>query len=372
MVHDAGDAIILPGLINAHTHLELSDCQCGDPPDEFAQWLLSLPRRVGAGSADPPEKRFADAVRRGVDASLRFGVTAVGDISQQMHITRPLLQGGPLRCVSYGEVIGLAQRMTRFNELLPRATDRSHESGRLRIGLSPHAPYTVDLPSYRRCVAMAREHRLPLATHLAESPHEREFLQHRSGPFREMWESLGSWSDDVQTFSGGPIDFAASVGLLDEATLLAHVNYCGDRELDLLSRGQASVVYCPRTHRYFGHPPHRWRDMRARGVNVAIGTDSCASSPDLDVLEELRLLRQLAPEQTADALWELVTLRAARAIRSDQVIGSITPGKAADFAVFQTTSDQPLENLLERRVQPREVWMDGRLIAGSSRPASPD
>src|SRR5207253_5134070 len=137
---------------------------------------------------------------------------------------------------------------------------------------------------YRRCLAAAKYFGLTLATHLAETPHEEEFLASHAGPFRELWEFLGAWDEQVPTFAGGPIRYAQSLGLLDYPTLLAHVNYCDDAELALLARGRASVVYCPRTHAFFGHPPHRWREMLSRGINVAIGTDSCASSPDLNLL----------------------------------------------------------------------------------------
>src|SRR5207302_10539659 len=107
---------------------------------------------------------------------------------------------------------------------------------------------------------------------------------------------------------------ANAIGLLDYPTVLAHVNYCDDVDLDLLARGRAGVVYTPRTHAYFGHPPHRWRDMLARGINVAVGTDSCASSPDLNLVDDLRLLHRLAPEVPAQTLWEMATIRGARAI----------------------------------------------------------
>src|SRR6185295_5433024 len=95
------------------------------------------------------------------------------------------------------------------------------------------------------------------------------------------------------------------------------VNYCDDAELDLLAAGKASVVYCPRTHAYFSHPPHRWREMLARGINVAIGTDSCASSPDLNLLDDLRLVRKIAPDFPAESLWALATRNPARAVQLD-------------------------------------------------------
>lgn len=363
-LEELGAAVILPGLVNPHTHLELSHCTPGEAPTAFCDWIIALADRSGRNSGVPHEELYGNATRIGIEQCVHFGVTTVGDISQQMHITRPILRDGPIRCVSYGEVIGLAKLRRRYEELLPRTTDQAHASDRLRIGLTPHAPYTVDLPGYRQCVARAREQKIPLATHLAETSHEREFLENHAGAFRELWMTIGEWSDGVETFRSGPIDFARAIRLLDYPTLLAHVNYCDDRELDMLARGRASVVYCPRTHRFFGHAPHRWREMLARGINVTIGTDSCASSPNLNLLDDLRLLHEIAPEFPVEQLWQMVTVRAARAIQMEDVVGSITPGKAADFVVFGAKRADPLRELLEQAQMARSVWIGGIRYSG--------
>lgn len=363
-VRDLGGITVLPGLVNAHTHLELSGGSCAEAPASFTDWILSIPQRIGRDRA-PPEELFPAAVRMGIGQCLRFGVTTVGDVSQQMHLTRPVLRDGPLRCVSYGEVLGLGKMRDRFEELLPRAIDLSLASDRLRIGLTPHAPYTVDHRGFEQCLRIARDRGLPFATHLAETPDEEPFLRHHAGPFRELWESIGRWEPGLPTFPGGPIPFANELGLLDHPTLLAHVNYCDDDGLDLLARGKASVVYCPRTHRYFGHPPHRWREMLARGINVAVGTDSCASSPDLNLIDDLRLLHEIAPELPAQTLWELVTIRAARAVQHPH-IGRLAPGQHADFAIFPTTDEDPLRSILEQNLLPAQVWIGGQPIASSS------
>jgi cytosine/adenosine deaminase-related metal-dependent hydrolase len=302
------------------------------------------------------------AVARGVGQSLRFGVTTLGDVSQQAVWTRAALRELPIRAVSYGEALGLAQLRFRYEELLVTAVDETMATDRLRIGVTPHAPYTVDLEGFRQCAAAAAERQLPLATHLAETNDEEPFLARHEGPFRQVWEDLGMWDDTVPKFEGGPIRFAKDTGILDhEPALLAHVNYVDDAELALLAAGKASVVYCPRTHLYFGHPPHRWREMLARGINVAVGTDSCASSPNLDIVADLRVLRKLAPEVPAETLWSMITTRAAQAMGMQDEVGSLASGKHADFAVFTMPgSPNPLEDLL-RAEPPRApiVWIGG-------------
>jgi cytosine/adenosine deaminase-related metal-dependent hydrolase len=358
IVEDLGQVILLPGLVNAHVHLELSALTPGERPTSFVEWIKRLLPR------NPPD---ADAVRAfvergvaiGVRQCLQYGVTSVGDISRQCAITRPMLHSGPLRVVSYGEVQSMAQRRGFLEERLALAADRSHESDRLHTGISPHAPYSVEWDGYRRSLELARAGNLPLATHLAETTDEAEFLRDHSGAFRELWRYLDAWDEKVPTFAGGPIRFAAAVGLLDYPTLLAHVNYCTDEELALLAASRASVVYCPRTHAYFGHPPHRWREMLAAGVNVAIGTDSCASSPNLNLVDDLRLLHEIAPEVPVMTLWEMATIRAARAIQWEDRIGSITAGKKADFVTFAVTGNDPLNDLLKGRNLPLGAWIDG-------------
>lgn len=349
---DLGNSILLPGLINAHTHLDLTHCHAGDPPISFTDWISSIPKRRANETVE-------QAVQRGIDQCLKFGVTCIGDITQQAGQSRRAISESPLRCVSYGEVLGLGTMQSKFDQLLPQAIDTRYAASRMKIGLSPHAPYTVDINGYRQCLKLASEKSLPLATHLAESPDERTFLESHSGPFRALWDRLGVWRDDVATFTGSPVQMANAIGLLDRPALLAHVNYCDDSELDLLARGKCSVVYCPRTHRYFGHRPHRWRQMLERGINVAVGTDSCASSPDLNIVEELRLLRQIAPEIPAQTVWEMATTRAARAVGMQDQVGSITRGKRADLAAFHVKGDVPLEELLCEENLPAAVWIDG-------------
>jgi cytosine/adenosine deaminase-related metal-dependent hydrolase len=346
-VHDLGNSLLLPGLVNAHAHLELSALSRGVPPASFVDWLIDLmsrPLDVAAG------------VARGIEQSLRAGVTTIGDISRQCGITRPLLSAGPLRVVSFGEVQAMAQRRGLLEQRFAPASDLSSESRFLRVGISPHAPYSIEPAGYRKCLEFALARGRPIATHLAETPNETEFLAEQSGPFRRLWDHLGAWDDHVPRFIGGPIRFAESLGLLAHPTLLAHVNYCDDDEMALLSRGRVSVVYCPRTHAWFGHPPHRWREMLAMGVNVAVGTDSCASSTDLNLLDDLRLLHRLAPDVPAEKLFEMATVGSATAIGMHWEVGSLAPGKFADAIAF---AGADLSTVLESRLSPSNVWIGG-------------
>lgn len=360
--YDYGAAVILPGLVNAHAHLELSHLPRPASPGSFTDWLKAvMASAAGAGAA-------GDAVRAGIEECLRFGVTCVGDITRDPPTVRPILSDSPLTSVSYGEVVGMAGRRHALQSRLTLASDKSMAGSRTRAGISPHAPYSVDAHGYQRCLFDARRDELPLATHLAESSDEAVFLAEHTGPFRQLWDHVGAWDEPPIPFSGGPVRYAQSLGLLDYSlTLLAHVNYCDDGELEILASGCASVVYCPRTHAYFRHPPHRWREMLARGINVAVGTDSRASSPDLNLVDDLRLLHELAPEGAPADLWEMATRRGARALGMEATAGSLAAGKAADCVVFPTTTDDPLREVLENAALPLAVWANGEAVFTAAR-----
>jgi cytosine/adenosine deaminase-related metal-dependent hydrolase len=365
---ELGDVVVVPGLVNAHAHLDLSYVSRAAAPGSFIEWVQAVIRET-VQNINTPSYFVGGAVNVGLHQCRHFGVTSVGDIGgRYVHALRHTLSCDPtrsgIRLTSYGEVKGMAQRRDRLEPRVAEVIDAAGlDVAAVRIAISPHAPYSIEADGYRRCLEVARARSLPLTTHLAETPYEAEFLASRSGPFRDLWNWLGAWDDQVPTFSGGAIHYAKALGLLDyPATLLAHVNYCDDEELAILAAGQASVVYCPRTHRYFGHPPHRWRDMLAAGINVALGTDSCASSPDLNLLDDLRLVHQIGPDYPIDELWKIVTIHAARAIDAEAAVGSLTPGKCADFITFPVKTGEPLREIVETHVLPSGVWVGGQRL----------
>lgn len=355
---DLGQMCILPALVNAHAHLELSHHTPGPPPRSFTDWLLRLAPGV-VGSTPSPD--IPATLTHACDSCIKYGVATVGDITTQPAAVRPCLARSRLRIISYGEIRAMAARKHLLEERLAAAVDVATSSRRIFPAISPHAPYSIDRHGYERCLQTARQHNLPLATHLAETPHEAQFLADHVGPFRDLWQTIGGWDDSVPRFRGGPIRYAQSIGLLDYPTLLAHVNYADDDELDILSHGRASVVYCPRTHAHFSHPPHRWRDMLVRGINVALGTDSTASSPDLNLLADMRLLHRIAPEVPPLVLWKMATLNAARALTVDAHVGSLTPTKFADMAVFACCGVDPLAQLLQSDSLPARLYISGAL-----------
>jgi len=361
---DLGNQVLLPGFVNAHTHLELSLLRGRIPPQPFLQWLRQLP---------PPNRSSRDeesvqGVRLGLAECLASGVSCVGDICA----TGPYLalrRASPLRSVCFLELISGAKRPPRnpveYREWLDRETKAAKTKPlHTMVGISPHALYSV-LPEHAAAlVALAAERSLPLAIHLLEIAAEREWLEFGTGELAEFLESIDHITAKARTL--GPamkrLDLA---GVLRRRPLLAHVNYVTDDEIDQLARCGASVAYCPRAHHYFGHSPHRWQEMLRRGLNTCVGTDSLASNKTLSVLDELRFLKKENPMVEAAQLLRMGTLNGAAALGLERHIGSLEVGKLADFVtvpIEEPGRGDLAEAIIEGTQPPSGLWIGGRAV----------
>ncbi len=373
-VHIDG-CVLMPGFINAHTHLELTFLAGQIPgPIPFSDWVLELMVRYPS-RADAP-RVFAAAALQGAEESLRFGVTTLGDITRQHSVVRPALQAdSPLRIVSFGEIaaLGRARELLDFRLTAAMEPQSTGSDDHFSIGLSPHAPYSVEGPALEKIAATARQHHLPLCMHLAELREERDFLADLSGPLGRDWplmQRLDLLDDQIPCFADGPIRWAEHYGLFKAGTpvILAHVNYADDAELDMLARSGAAVAYCPRTRHYFGHDalvPHRWRDMCSRGIHVCLATDSKASNPDLSVLREAQFVKRQHADADAQQLLAMLTTQPAAALGLAEKIGRLAPGFAADILAmsvpteFTTTAAGIADYLIGHSPTPVQVWVRG-------------
>ncbi len=358
---DLGSVALLPALVNAHTHLEFSDLQQPLPADGgFFEWIRRVVERRRAETVRP-----VAAVERGLRECVQHGTAAVGEIATDDRSfwqadtasvkPRPhVVLFRELYTLDPAEVDGRVDTARRhLQQSLPPAA-----AGLVTLGLSPHAPYTVHPDLFLRLVELAASHRAPLAMHLAETLGERQLLERQTGPCAEMLEHFGLWN--AQLFHSAPsvLDYLRELARLDHA-LVVHGNYLTDEELAFVARHpNLTVVYCPRTHAWFGHAPHPWRRLLERGGNVALGTDSRASSPDLSVWNELCFLAARHPGE-ALRLLELATLRAARALGLSDRLGSLEPGKLARAVVVPLSSDGPLERCLFRARSVRWLELEG-------------
>lgn len=340
---DLGDVVLLPAFVNAHTHLELSGLRHAVPfRGSFTQWIRDL-RAVTPRERDEPGRRRATLA--GIDESRRAGVLSVADIGWgQTSLDAWSDAGEGVR--GYLELFGMGPR--RESGWRSQVALREGASAGADLGLSPHAPYSVDAPVYRETLALARARGWPLTTHLAETREEAQFLRDGTGPFRELLESWGLWDGSFSPPGCSPVQYARQLGLLDVPTILAHVNDVDEDDIDRLARSRASVAYCPRTHAFFEHDPHSYRRMLDRGVNVCLGTDSLASTDTLSILDEIRFVRRRDAEINDARLIAMGTLNGARAMAREAEMGSIEPGKRADLVAVRLDANcdnKPLENL---------------------------
>ncbi len=353
-------AIVIPALVNAHAHLDLTHMGPQPPTRDFAAWV----EQVRAGRARSLEA-IAASVCEGVRLSRAGGTAIVGDIAgARSTVPTQTLRESGMAAVSYLEVFGIGRTQAAAIEFLDAAArSQSAIDAGVRLGLQPHAPYSCGPEVYRAAAALG----LPLSTHLAETCAEREFITSASGPLADMLKRIGVWDDSITGFGAHPIDHIANL-LGDHPLLAAHLNDLDDRHIDLLARRKISVAYCPRASAYFGHANHRYREMLAAGVNVALGTDSilCLDTADrISVLDEMRLLHHCDATDPLTIL-HMATINGARALGVRESLVTLKPGESVGLLALQvddsfTSARDAMISALKRDNPPQ--WVLGP-IAG--------
>lgn len=323
--HDLGNVALLPGLVNAHAHLELSDLEqpLGTPGVRMADWIrLVLRSRSG---------RLVKGVERGAAELMRQGVTAVGDIAQPAATDEFLPR---IDAVRFLELIGPT------SERAQAAIELARQNAGARFALSPHAPYTVHPQLLAEAIRLSAERHVPLAFHLAESREELQLLRDGSGPLRDLLDQRDSWTPDLVTPDSRPLDYLVKLVAAHRA-LVIHGNYLDAEEIALLAahHQRMAVVYCPRTHAWFGHDPYPLSQMLAAGCTVALGTDSRASAPDLSLFAELRAAAGKHSDVSLETLLAIATWGGARALGLAADQGTLEPGKLANLTVVSLPAD---------------------------------
>lgn len=367
---DLGDVAILPGLVNAHTHLEFSDLTAplGVRGAPLPTWIRQVIASRGSRGADPASQTVVarGAIQRGLAESIDHGVTTIGEIATSGW-EKDTLETAPLDLNVFYELIGLRaevvpQRLADAEDFVTRALVAARWHG----GLSPHAPYSVHPELLVGLARLAAANHLPLAMHVAESREELELLAAGAGPFRNLLEALGAWDPQAIPLGSRPLDYLQVLGLA-RRTLVIHGNYLAQDELAFLAEhaSRMSVVYCPRTHSYFEHDPYPLAEMLAAGVRMAIGTDSRASNPDLSLLAELRHVARKHPDVRPEEILRLGTLGGAQALGQDHEVGSLAPGMLANLAIVPITTSQtadPHELLLHADDEVLDTYYRGLCV----------
>ena len=323
------DARLLPGLVNTHTHLELTHLAGKNAEREFAAWIRTL--RALKDATTPEE--FSRSAEQGVRDAWAAGVTCVADTGSTGAPLEALARLGG-RGIYYQEVFGpdpaqCAASMAELERALARLSPLA--SSPLSLGVSPHAPYTVSEPLYRAVADLARRERWPLAMHLAESRAETELVRDGSGAFADALRARGF---AVRAQHCSPVQYLLRLGVLQRATgwLCIHCVQVDERDVAILRDSGAGVAHCPRSNRAHGHGTAPLAAFRRAGLRVGLGTDSVVSVGDSSLLAEATA----AGLDGEDAL-RMLTIEGARALGLEREIGSLEVGKQADLAVFPST-----------------------------------
>ena len=359
--HDLGRSAVLPSLVNAHTHLELSYLGGSVPrADRFVDWIRSV---IGARRRhpDPRDAEILDAARTAIDHARASGTGLIGDITNTL-VTVPLLQEAAMPGRVFYELLG-------FNTLDPaaqvtvaraEAAVAQRAAPDVHISLAAHAPYSVSPGLFSAIRADLDVHDGDVSSvHLGESAEEVEFLRQGSGAWAEILREVGAWTDSWRAPSCSPVAYLAEIGFLDSRVIAVHAVQCSSDDLAHLRKLGTTVVSCPRSNRHVGVGDPPLEAFYAAGLSVALGTDSLASVDDLNMFAELAAARKLAPGVPARRLLESATLAGAGALGFGNELGSIDRGKRASLIAVRVPEHvDDVEEYLVSGVEPASVaWL---------------
>ncbi|HXG88646.1 MAG TPA: amidohydrolase family protein [Vicinamibacterales bacterium] len=360
-VRDLGRVALMPGVVNAHTHLELSGLRGNVPPAAvFTDWVKQLMAVRGGRRERADDQSMIDASRSGCREAREFGTALIGDITNSLTSIIPLLNHG-LRGLVFHELLGfnLAHGRSVADTAAARQQAKTEGGNRVKVSLAPHAPYSVSPELFTAIRAAVDANDPPImSVHLAESDGEVQFLESGTGPWPGLLRLVGSWRDDWPTPGCGPVEYLDRMHMLDSGTLVVHGVHLGREALSRLATLGCTVVTCPRSNQWVGAGAPPIARFYESGVRVAVGTDSLASVDDLNIFAELKTMRSLAPGVPAATLLHSATLAGAEALGFASEIGSIEPGKAAELIAIE------LPSTLDRQVAAPAIAVEEFLVSG--------
>jgi cytosine/adenosine deaminase-related metal-dependent hydrolase len=361
-VRDLGRVALLPGLVNAHTHLELSWLRGRVPPAAtFVDWIKQLFVTRGGRHEHPDDPSVLEPAASAIRELRECGTAAVGDISNSLASVGPL-KDHALRGIVFHELLGFNLPHGRRIEETRPARDAARVIGgdQVRVSVAPHACYSVSPEMFRAIRAELDRAEVDVTSvHIGESDSEMEFLERGTGPWPAMLRWVGSWVPDWRPPGCGPVEFLETLEFLTARTLAVHGVQLSDQSLARLRAIGCTVVTCPRSNQWVGVGVPPVERFYASGVPVAVGTDSLASVADLNLFSELKEMRWLAPSIPASRLLESATLVGARGLGLEGELGSLDAGKAAEvIAVALPRHLDDVEEYLVSGVEARDVrWV---------------
>jgi cytosine/adenosine deaminase-related metal-dependent hydrolase len=364
-VIDLQDVILMPGLVNAHCHLDYTDMGGKlPPPKTFLDWIPL----ITAAKGDWSYSDYARSWLNGADMLLKSGTTTVADIEVMPDLLPEVWEATPLRVFSFMEMTGIRSKRDPaaiLGETADKLASLSHP--RHRTGLSPHAPYSTRPELLRLAGQMARRRRWRVCTHVAESEQEFEMFMDAKGAMHD-WLRRND-RDNSDCGLGSPVKHLDRQQLLGENLLAIHVNFLARGDAQLLGQRGVNVVHCPRSHDYFRHTPFMRQRLAGAGVNICLGTDSLATvrkngkpKVALDMFEEMRTLAEKDSSVSPEEILRMATLNGARALGLAGKIGEISPRAQADLIAipFSGTKAQMHEAVLGHHGPVKAGMIGGR------------
>ena len=371
-LEDLGEVILLPGLVNAHCHLDYTG-MAGQitPLKSFSDWIKALL----ALKAHWTYTDYAASWLAGARMLLHHGVTTVADIEAVPELLPEVRLATPLRVCSFVEMTGVRSRRAPA-QIIAEAIEHiaAVPTAARWAGLSPHAPYSTTPELLRQSAAAARQRGWLITTHLSESAEEFEMFLRARGP---MYDWLQSQRDPSDCGLGSPTGALERAGLLAENFIAVHVNYLAPGDASLLGERGCGVVHCPRSHAYFRHEPFPWKELEEAGVNICVGTDSLVSTVvptgerlELNLLAELRAMQRAHPGLSPERLLRFITLQGAKALRRAGELGELSPGALADLIAIagRSTAGDVYETVIAHPGPVARVMINGQWVHSSDLP----
>jgi len=343
---DLGEQVMLPGLINAHCHLDYTCLRGQIPPKKsFADWI----RAINAEKARLSAQDYVASITEGFAEAKRFGTTTIANLTAFPELSARI--DPPIRTWWFAELIDV-RSPERANELVDRAVESLKPAA--NWGLAPHAPFTASTNLYRRCEEVVRRENVLLTTHLAESREEMSMFRDSAGPLYEFMKEIGRDMSDcgdqtpLDRFLGTVRDSSTALRSArndkkavrnDAGWIVAHLNELAESDFELLEtfKGKFHVVHSPRSHDYFAHSPFAFERLRDLGFNLCLGTDSLASNENLSLFAEMRAFRRGEPAVSPKDALEMVTVNGGRALGRPQVLGRIGANYFADLIAIPSS-----------------------------------
>jgi cytosine/adenosine deaminase-related metal-dependent hydrolase len=353
---DLGEQALLPGLINAHCHLDYTCLRGMIPPQRsFTAWI----RAINAEKAKLSRQDYVASINEGFAEAATFGTTTIANLTAFPELIAEIT--APIRTWWFAELIDV-RSPERANEIVDTAIEslKSAENW----GLAPHALFTASKELYECCEHISQREQVLLTTHLAESREEMEMFRHAAGQLYEFLKNTGRPMDDCGNKT--PLeDFLRSRDSStpkisgarnDSVWLIVHLNELTEGNFELLERSNSKfpVVHCPRSHSYFGHNRFAFERLRALGFSICLGTDSLASNQNLSLFDEMRGFRKQFHGTSPEQILQMVTVNPARALRQEGALGQIIQGAHADLLAVPFSGDDVLEEIIAFTGEP---WM---------------